>query len=98
MAIASLVLGILSFVLICCCCVSPILSILAIVFAFVAKSKNGGKMPGMATAGLVLGIVFWAVFIILLLTTVADFYIAYSADPEGFWNKMTNDHLYGQYE
>lgn len=68
-AIASLVLGIVS--LLSCCCASTaigmlamgICAILAIVFAFVAKKNENGKMDAKAVAGLVLGLV--AIVVIL---------------------------------
>ena len=63
-AIASLVLGIVSILSCCCCCSSGlglifmgVSAILAIVFAFVSKKNNDGKMDAKAIAGLVLGIV-----------------------------------------
>ena len=59
-AIWSLVTGILSVV--CCqiCCIP------AIILAVVAKNK--GNKSGLATAGLVLGIIFWVIGIIFNLT------------------------------
>ena len=72
-AIASLVLGIVSLVGCCCCCgeiigtiVMGVTAVLAIVFAFLSKKENGGKMDGKAIAGLVLGIVA-LVFLVLFL-------------------------------
>ena len=55
-AIASLVLGILSIPLMCCCVGSIIAAVLSIVFAFVAKSKSG-KMPTVAKVGMIISIV-----------------------------------------
>ncbi len=58
-AVASLVFGILSL-LGCCCCCSPLGSVLAIVFGLVAKSmmkRKGEYGSGMATAGIILGII-----------------------------------------
>ncbi len=59
-AIASLVLGILSAVGLCCCCtipaVSAALGVVAIVLAII-YSKKAGKLDGMALAGLILGII-----------------------------------------
>lgn len=65
-AIASLVLGILS--LFCCCCyyIAGVLAILAIVFAFIARKKNAGKLPGMAIVGLVLAIIGLVIFLCLI--------------------------------
>ena len=76
-SIASLVLGIVSLVGCCCCCgeilgtiVMGVAAVLAIVFAFLSKKENGGKMDGKAIAGLVLGIVA-LVFLVLFLIFVA---------------------------
>lgn len=60
-AITSLVTGIVSFF-----CFGIILGILAIVFGGVAKSK--GYQGGMATAGMILGIVGIAIYIVTLIT------------------------------
>ena len=69
-ATASLVLGILSMVFICilCCFYYAALpcAILSIVFAFVAKKKNGGTMPGKAVAGLILAIIGILLFIVCI--------------------------------
>ncbi len=57
LAIASLVLGILSIIL--CCCISVlgiITGIPAIILAVLSKKSNGGKMSGLAIAGLICGI------------------------------------------
>ncbi|MBQ7346964.1 MAG: hypothetical protein IJW55_03330 [Clostridia bacterium] len=66
-AIASLVLGIAAVVFTCCCfClyyIAIVLSIISIVMAFLAKRDNGGKMPGKATAGLILAIIGIILFI-----------------------------------
>ena len=68
-AIASLTLGIGSVLLICCCCfsflywVGVVGGILSVVFACVSRSANGGKMMGMAVAGLILGIIALLLFL-----------------------------------
>lgn len=66
-ATASLILGIAGIFFACCCfCLyyaAIVFGILSIVMAFLAKSKNGGKMPGKAVAGLVLGIIAIIFFI-----------------------------------
>ncbi|MCL2860406.1 MAG: DUF4190 domain-containing protein [Oscillospiraceae bacterium] len=54
LSIASMVLGIVSIVLICFIWISIPCAILAVIFGFIGR-KKGGK--GMATAGLVLGII-----------------------------------------
>lgn len=57
-AVASLILGISSIGLgfFGCCCINLIPAILSIIFAIVSK-KKGGKMSGMATAGIILSII-----------------------------------------
>lgn len=63
-SIASMVLGIVA--LVCCCIwyISIPCSVLAIIFAVVGK-KKGGK--GMATAGLVLGIISITLYVLLII-------------------------------
>ena len=73
-AIASLCLGIASFICFCCCScalafftfVSPVCAILSIVFACIARSRNQSKMPGMAIAGMILSIIFLVLFALLI--------------------------------
>lgn len=60
LAIASLVCGIVSFF-----CFGVILGILAVVFGGVAKSK--GYTGPMATAGIVLGVVGLALYVVMLI-------------------------------
>ncbi len=66
-AVTSLILGIAAifFCCLCCCFYYPaiILAIVSIVMAFLAKRDNGGKMPGMAIAGLILAIIGILLFI-----------------------------------
>jgi hypothetical protein len=71
MAITSLVLGCVSIVFFWLYAITPIL---AIVFGGVSinQSKRAGLKPnGMAVAGLVLGIVFLAIPVLIVLVTVA---------------------------
>ena len=79
-SIASLSLGIAAILASCCCCclyfAGGICGILAIVFAILARRDNGGKMPGMAIAGLILGIVG-----ILLCIVVGVFFNSFSGIP-----------------
>ena len=56
LAIASMVCGIVAFVICCVDYIMLALGIIAIVLAFVSRSQNG-KFSGMAIAGLVLGII-----------------------------------------
>ena len=70
LAIASMILGILSIPMVCCYWIGGVLGILAIVFAIVSKPKSGfkaNKMDGMAIAGLVLGILSLVFCVIYLL-------------------------------
>lgn len=56
MAIGALICGIVGIVLCCCCGISAIVGIVGIVLAILSKNKNGGKMSGMAIAGLICSI------------------------------------------
>lgn len=72
MAVASLVLGIIS---ICCCCVSwlsLILGVLAIVFAVLGR-KNPAK-KGLTTAGLVMGIIAVVLAVVSIIVARTDWY------------------------
>ena len=71
MAIASMVMGILSLVFWCLCIGYIIFAPLGIIFAIVAK--NQGSSSGMITAGLatsivsiVTGILYWVVYILII--------------------------------
>lgn len=55
MATASLVMGILSIVLSCCCCMCSVFGGLAVLFA--CLSKTDGPFDGKALAGLITGII-----------------------------------------
>ena len=55
MALASMILGILSIVLSCCCFLGMILGSISIFLG--ALSRGDGKMNGQATAGLVTGMI-----------------------------------------
>ena len=79
-AIASLVLGIVSILSCCCCCSSGlglifmgVSAILAIVFAFLSKKNNDGKMDAKAIAGLVLGIVTVVVLLCFAVAIVGTY-------------------------
>lgn len=67
LSIASMVLGIVSVVMLCLYYISIPCAILAIIFAIVGR-KKGGK--GMATAGLVLGIIALAIDIVIVVAFV----------------------------
>lgn len=76
-AIASLVLGIASLCTCCCCCCGlvflPFLcGVLAVVFAVLAKTRAADKkMPGMAIAGMILGIIAIVISIIFFALLLA---------------------------
>lgn len=63
-SIASMVLGILSVVILCYWPIAIICSILAIIFGVIGRKKAG---KGMATAGLVLGIVSICLFVLIVI-------------------------------
>lgn len=75
-AILALVFGILSILISCCCTYLGIaLGIAGIILAVVSKKDNGGKMSGMAVAGMIcsiLAIVISVGSIILVLTGAVD--------------------------
>ena len=87
-SIASLVLGIVSILSCCCCCgevlgtiVMGVAAILAIVFAFLSKKNNDGKMDAKAIAGLVLGIVA-IVIILCFIVAIIGTYSLLSSMPQ----------------
>jgi len=75
MAIAALIMGILSIVSLLCCCyfaifgqiIGLITGVLGIIFGVVSKKNNGGKVPGMGVAGIVMGAIGALLNIVLLL-------------------------------
>jgi hypothetical protein len=80
MAVASLVMGILAWLgHCCCCCAGPLFAILAIIFGYSAKSsmkRNGSSGGwGLATAGIVLG---WLYFVLALLTFLFWFVLCFA--------------------
>ena len=69
-AILSLVFGIVANVIACCGClsyVSPLFSIAAIVFGIISPKNEFGKKNGMAIAGIIIGAVGIASFVIGLI-------------------------------
>ncbi|TYQ14914.1 UNVERIFIED_CONTAM: uncharacterized protein DUF4190 [Acetivibrio alkalicellulosi] len=75
LAIASLVLGILGILLLCCFYIGVIPGIIAIVLSFLAKSKiresDGTETGnGLATAGLIMGIATIALAIVFLVISL----------------------------
>jgi len=68
LALTSMILGIISIVMVCCCAyISPLLGIAAIVLGFMGKSK--GQSGGMSMAGIITG-AFGALAAIVLLILV----------------------------
>lgn len=67
LAIASLICGILSIVL-SCCCGNILFSIAGIVCGCLQKPDENGKKPGMATAGIITSIV--GIVLLILLTII----------------------------
>ena len=68
LSIASMVLGIISVVLFCIWYLSIPCAILAIIFGIIGR-KKGAK--GMATAGLVLGIIALAILVVIYILALA---------------------------
>lgn len=56
MAIGSLICGIVGILSCCCCGGGTIFGIVGIILAIVSRGKNGGKMSGLAIAGLICSI------------------------------------------
>jgi hypothetical protein len=79
MAVASLVMGILAWLgHCCCCCVGPLLAILAIMFGYSARSAMRGSNSsgwGLATAGIVLG---WLYFLLALIWFLIWFVLCFA--------------------
>ncbi|MBQ5612464.1 MAG: hypothetical protein IIU88_01990 [Clostridia bacterium] len=65
-AYAALALGLLS--LFCCCCyyAAGAVAVLSIVFACLAKKRNGGKLPTPALVGLILAILGLLLFLCMI--------------------------------
>lgn len=65
-AYAALALGVLS--LFCCCCyyAAGAVAVLSIVFACLAKKRNGGKLPVPALVGLILAILGLLLFLCMI--------------------------------
>lgn len=76
MAMASLILGIISIVTGCCCCGNIIFSIAGIVCGILQKPLEDGKKPGTATAGIITSIVG---VVMALITLIAYVFLAAEA-------------------
>lgn len=73
LSIASMILGIVSVVLCCVWYISVPCSVLAIIFGIIGKKKGG---RGMAIAGLVLGIIALALYVLAILGVASIFGMA----------------------
>ena len=88
-AVASLCLGIASLCLCCACYYLMLpLSILGFIMALLAKRNNGGKMPGMAVAGMILSIVAFVLFVFIIVMEILILAI-----PEAEWVEIINSYL-----
>ena len=88
-ALVSLILGIVSLPLMCCC-VGVITAILAIIFGFIAKNKiaasNGYETGnGMALAGIIIGFAVIGIAIILVIVSIAN-----GGSSGNFWEQFNN--------
>lgn len=70
LSIVSLVLGIVGFLISCCCCIGVPFDIAAIVTGIISKKKNapGG---GMALAGIILGAIALVIYLITVIINLA---------------------------
>lgn len=91
-SIVSLVTGILS-VLIGCCCnqyIAIILGVVAIVFAALSRKKNG-KFSGLAIAGLICGIVGTVFGVLSIIIAQTEFYQKYLDEIKSYLESMGFD-------
>jgi hypothetical protein len=89
-SIASMVLGIVSIPLVCCCYIGAIPAILAVIFGFIARnqireSSYPQKGNGMALAGIITG--FCSIGLILILLTVS---FSQGFSNKDFWDGFRN--------
>lgn len=87
-AIASLCLGILSIPALCCTYLGLIFGVLAIVFAFISKKKNG-KMLGVAVAGMTIGIV---TSILAILLIIVGLVMMQNSTYQQMYNEILNEY------
>lgn len=92
LAVAALVLGIISVVL-SCLGFNIIIAIVAIILGAVYLSKKQPEKRGMAIAGIVLGIVSIALFVLLVVLTVVFAFGMLATDP--LYTEMYNEILNG---
>lgn len=86
-SIASLVLGILSIPLICCSGYNLYTAVPSIVFAVIAKKKNG-TMPKMAKAGMILSIVSLAILTVLIGIAIIGLCYYFNQLAKVDWNEV----------
>lgn len=87
MAIAALVLGILSIITCCCTYLAIILGVVGIVLAVISKTKSfTGKMETMALVGMILSIVGVVIAIIVVIWSVV-----YSQTPA--YQELMNQYM-----
>jgi hypothetical protein len=93
LAIASLVLGILSILSCCCTYLAVILGVVGIVLAIISKSKSlTGKMETMALIGMILSILGVVIAVAMIIWS-----LAFSQTPA--YQEMMNQYMdmYGSY-
>lgn len=87
LAIASMILGIVSIVFGLCYGVGIVFGIISLVFAIISKKASEGKFSGMALAGLIcsiIGIVISIVVIVFLIFSIA--YVSEISQSGGYDN------------
>ena len=92
MAIASLILGIISIPISCCYGIGLIFGIIAIILGFVSKSKNdpvSGKLSGLALAGIICGAIGCAFSVIMIIIYIAA--ASEIASDRNFWYNFYNN-------
>lgn len=96
LAVAALVLGIISVVL-SCMGFNIIIAIIAIILGAVYLSKKQAARRGMAIAGLVLGIVSIALFILMVVLVVVFMFAGMGGMYGDLYNEMYNEILNEMY-
>ncbi len=79
MSIASMILGIASIVMGTGSYIGIILSVMAIIFACVAKDRTTGKMNGMAKAGLICGIIGLVLTVVAIMISLFASFLLFEA-------------------
>ncbi|MBQ9983995.1 MAG: hypothetical protein IJP29_05335 [Lachnospiraceae bacterium] len=81
-ATISLVCGILSIVLSCCCCGNILFSIAGIICGCMQQPTENGKKPGTATAGIITSIIG---IVITVISFIAGFAIGFTDAMESYY-------------